>query len=102
MTSAKPPDSFPHTMDTMKLLLGATVALLLGALAMSWQGLKQGEKNTPPEEVARIQREIAEMKLEHERLKLEVERQNLRTGATTVQITPPAPAPVVDQDALET
>jgi hypothetical protein len=27
-------------MDTMKLLLGATVALLLGALAVSWQGMR--------------------------------------------------------------
>jgi hypothetical protein len=88
-------------MDTMKLLLGATVALLLGALAMSWQGLKQGEKNAPPEEVARIQREIAEMKLEHERLKLEMERQTLRNGAAPIQVAPVAPAPVVDPDALE-
>lgn len=86
----------------MKLLLGATVALLLGALAMSWQGLKQGEKNTPPEEVARIQREIAEMKLEHERLKLEIERQNLRNSAgTTIQVTPSVPVPAVEPEALE-
>ena len=88
----------------MKLLLGATVALLLGALAMSWQGLKQGEKNAPPEEVARIQREIAEIKLEHERLKLEVERQNLHNGSATVQAAPVAvaPVPAVDPDVLET
>jgi hypothetical protein len=88
-------------MDTMKLLLGATVALLLGALAMSWQGLKQGEKNTPPEEIARIQREVAEMKLEHERLKLEVERQHLRNGATTVQAAPVPATPVAAPEALE-
>lgn len=87
-------------MDTMKLLLGATVALLLGALAMSWQGLKQGEKNASPEEVARIQREVAEMKLDQERLKLELERQNLRHGTAPVQAVPVTPAPVI-QDDLE-
>jgi hypothetical protein len=85
-------------MDTMKLLLGATVALLLGALAMSWQGLKQGEKNASPEEVARIQREVAEMKLDQERLKLELERQTLRNGAAPVQVVPVAPAAVVEED----
>jgi len=82
----------------MKLLLGATVALLLGALAMSWQGLKQGEKNASPEEVARIQREVAEMKLDQERLKLELERQTLRNGAAPVQVVPVAPAAVVEED----
>jgi hypothetical protein len=85
-------------MDTMKLLLGATVALLLGALAMSWQGLKQGEKNASPEEVARIQREVAEMKLDQERLKLELERQNLRNGTAPVQAVPVTPAPVIQND----
>jgi len=78
-------------MDTMKLLLGATVALLLGALAMSWQGLKQGEKNAPSEEIARLNRQVEEMKLDHERLKIELERQKFQSPAAA----PQAPAPVV-------
>ena len=45
-------------MDTMKLLLGATIALLLGALAVSWQGMTTGVKNTPPDEVARLEKQI--------------------------------------------
>ena len=52
-------------MDTMKLLLGATVALLLGALAVSWQGMNQGVKQTSAGELDR--------KLEKERQQLRIE-----------------------------
>ena len=58
-------------MDTMKLLLGATIALLLGVLAVSWQGMRTGEKNTPPEEMARLEKQIKELRAEQEKLKLE-------------------------------
>jgi len=79
-------------MDTMKLLLGATVALLLGALTMSWQGLKQGEKNAPSEEIARLNRQVEEMKLDHERLKLELERQKVPSPVAAPQTPAPAAA----------
>lgn len=58
-------------MDTIKILLGITVALLLGALAMSWKNFRQDVRGTPPEELAQLQREIAEIQLEQERLRQE-------------------------------
>ncbi len=64
---------FP-AMNTMSILLGATFALLLAAVVLSFQNMNQGVKNAPPEEVARLQRQIDELKLEHERFKLEREK----------------------------
>jgi hypothetical protein len=66
-------------MDTMKLLLGATVALLLGALAVSWQGMNQGVKNTPPDEIARLQKQVKELRAEQENLKMQRDLQLLRS-----------------------
>lgn len=66
-------------MDTMKLLLGATVALLLGALAVSWQGMTNGVKNTPPDEIARLEKQIRELRAEQDKLQLEKQMQQLRS-----------------------
>ncbi|RYD49469.1 MAG: hypothetical protein EOP85_01570 [Verrucomicrobiaceae bacterium] len=66
-------------MDTMKLLLGATVALLLGALAVSWQGMNNGVKNTPPDEIARLEKQIRELRAEQDKLQLEKQMQQLRS-----------------------
>lgn len=65
-------------MNTMSILLGATFALLLAAVVLSFQNMNQGVKNAPPDEVARLQRQIDELKLEHERWKLEREVQAFR------------------------
>lgn len=51
-------------MDTMKLILGATVAVLLGALVVSWQGMNKSVENTPPDEIARLEKQLREMKAE--------------------------------------
>jgi hypothetical protein len=70
-------------MNTMSILLGSTFALLLAAVVMSFQNMNQGVKNAPPEEVARLQRQIDELKLEYERFKIEREMQeyrNLQSG----------------------
>jgi hypothetical protein len=86
-------------MDTIKILLSLTVALLLGALAMSWKGFQQEQKETPPSELAEVQRQIDQIRVERERLKLERER--LMLGDVAGRSTPapgpslaPAPAPV--------
>ena len=63
----------------MKLLLGATVALLLGALAVSWQGMNQGVKNTPPDEIARLQKQVKELRAEQDNLKMQRDLQLLRS-----------------------
>jgi hypothetical protein len=68
-------------MDTMKLLLGATVALLLGALAVSWQGMNNGVKNASPDEIARLKKQVAELRAEQDKLQLERQIQQLKASA---------------------
>ena len=80
-------------MDTMKLLLGATVALLLGALAVSWQGMNNGIKDTSPDEIARLKKQVAELRAEQDKLQLEKQLQQLKAT--------PAPAPTPASNAAE-
>jgi hypothetical protein len=65
-------------MDTMKLLLGATIALLLGALAVSWQGMNNGVRNTPKDEISRLENQIKELRAEQDKLALEKQMQQLQ------------------------
>ncbi len=74
-------------MDTMKLLLGATIALLLGALAVSWQGMTTGVKNTSPDEVARLEKQIKELRAEQDNLKMQRDLQLLRSEPVQAPIT---------------
>jgi hypothetical protein len=83
-------------MDTMKLLLGATVALLLGALAMSWVGMNNGVKNTPPDEIARLKKQIEELRQEQNHLQLEKQIQQLKAA------TPAVPTPAANAAEIET
>lgn len=78
LTSALGPVNVPR-MDTMKLLLGATIALLLGALAVSWQGMNTGVKNTSPDELARLQAQIKELRAEQDKLQMQKNLQILRS-----------------------
>jgi len=78
-------------MDTMKLLLGATVALLLGALAVSWQGMTSGVKNTSPDEIARLKKQVAELRMEQDKIQLEKQLQQIKA----------TPAPVAAPSAAE-
>ncbi len=83
-------------MDTIKILLSLTVALLLGALAMSWKGFQQDQKETPPSELAEVQREIEQIRVERERLKLERERLLMGDLAGRAAAVPdPIPVPMV-------
>ena len=71
-------------MDTMKLLLGATVALLLGALVMSWQGMNRGVQNAPAGEMDRLRKQIAELRAEQDRIHREKQYQQIRSGAPEI------------------
>jgi hypothetical protein len=84
-------------MDTMKLLLGATIALLLGALAVSWQGMNTGVKNTPPDEVARLEKQIKELRAEQDNLKMQRDLQLLRSEP----IQAPAVTPIRNAAEIE-
>ena len=84
-------------MDTIKILLGMTVALLLGALAMSWKGFQQEQQSAPKDELAQLQREIEQIRKEREMLSLERERLLLGDLAGRAAAVPdPLPAPVPD------
>lgn len=74
-------------MDTIKILLGATIALLLAAVAMSWRGMQSGVANAKPEEIARIQKQIEELRLETARIQSE---QRLATLPPQTQVSQPA------------
>ena len=67
----------------MKLLLGATVALLLGALAVSWQGMRRGVENASPDEIARLKKQVTELRQEQDKLQLERQLQQLKSSAPT-------------------
>ncbi len=81
----------------MKLLLGATVALLLGALAVSWQGMNTGVKNSSPDEIARIKKQLAELRLENDRLLIEKQLQDYKASAPAI----PTAIPTAVSNAAE-
>lgn len=65
-------------MDTLKLLLGATLALLLGALIVFANRMNSDMANQPKEDLAAMRTQLVEMEQEIERLKIEKERRALR------------------------
>ena len=66
-------------MDTMKLLLGATIALLLGALVVSWTGMNENVRNAPADELARLKKQIKELQADRDKIDLEKQLQQLRS-----------------------
>ncbi len=66
----------------MSILLGATFALLLAAVVLSFQNMNHGVKNAPPEELARLNRQVEQIEIELERLKLEKQMQELKAEST--------------------
>jgi hypothetical protein len=83
-------------MDTLKILLGATVALLLGALAVSYKNLGTPPKAAAQSEQAELLRQIEEVRLEQDRLQMEKQRMMLQQAAA------PAPTPVDNAAAIAT
>lgn len=63
----------------MTVLLGATFALLLAAVVLSFQGMKEGMKNTPQDEIARLQTQLDQLRLEQDRLTYEKQLQQVRS-----------------------
>lgn len=88
-------------MDTIKLLLGATVALLLGALAVSWQGMNTGVKNSSPDEVARLKKQIAELQQQQDTLDLQRKLQEIQALKTAATPIPTPSANAVEIEAVK-
>jgi len=81
-------------MDTLKILLGATVALLLGALAVSYKNLGTPPKAAAKSEQAEILRQIEELRLEQDRIQMEKQRMLLQQAAA------PTPNPADNAAAI--
>ena len=80
-------------MDTTKLLLSTTIALLLAAVVMSWNGMQQGVKNTSADETEHLRKQVDALRDDLNRAALE--KQLLQSAAT--QVAPPA----ANHDELE-
>lgn len=85
-------------MDTMKILLGATIALLLGALAVSWQGMNQGVKKAPADQLARINKQIQELQKQQDDLARQRKIDELRAATPA---TPTASSNAAQIEALK-
>ncbi|MFT4176401.1 MAG: hypothetical protein QM627_07060 [Luteolibacter sp.] len=79
----------------MKLLLGATVAVLFGALCWSFVDMKNKEKHASPDELTRLKRQVDELRLEQKRIEDEKRLQQVRAA------TPVAPPPSATDAQLE-
>lgn len=69
-------------MDTIKMLLAATTALLLGALAWTWQTQRNLTKDAPVTELARIQKQLEEIKREEAILRTEKQLRDMGVSST--------------------
>jgi hypothetical protein len=76
LTSRAAPDIFP-SVNTMTILLGATFALLLAAVVLSFSSMKEGVKNAPQDEIARLQSQLDQLRLQQDNLEFEKQRQQL-------------------------
>jgi hypothetical protein len=85
-------------MDTLKILLGATVALLLGALGVSLYNQKGASHSAESLQTAELIKKTKELELELDRLQFERQRQALELAAAQA---PPVVAPVAAPQAGE-
>lgn len=67
-------------MNTMTILLGATFALLLAAVVLSFQNMKGGVGNASPDELSRLRGQIDQLRMEQDRLQLEKQLQDVRAN----------------------
>ena len=74
----------------MKLLLGATIALLLGALVVSWERMKTGVSDTPRDEITRLEKQVKELRAEHDKLQMEKQLQQFRSTTNQEAAVPNA------------
>lgn len=89
-------------MDTIKMLLAATTALLLGAFAWNWQNQKSQAKDAPSSELARLKKQLEEIKREEANLLAEKRLREMGVAPTTpdsTSIKGPSPSELAEQEA---
>lgn len=74
-------------MDTIKLLLAATTALLMGALLWTWNSQQKLAQNAPASEMARIQKQLDDIKREEEILRSEKQLRDLGVVANAPMVS---------------
>ena len=79
-------------MDTLKILLGATVALLIGALAVAYKD-GPAEKGASKDEVAELKAQIQQLQIEQDRLETERQKRILEEATAKAAAAQPALAP---------
>lgn len=80
-------DIFP-AVNTMTILLGATFALLLAAVVLSFQNMNEGVRNAPPDELARLRSQVEQLRMEQDRLQLEKQLQDVRANPVPAVSSP--------------
>lgn len=95
MTSRDPLGTL-RRMDTLKILLGATLALLLGALVVFTNRMNDGVENAPEQEIAKLSKQLNELEAEIERTRLRREEKLLLDAARQ-----PAPTDAVTRAEAE-
>lgn len=93
-------------MDTLKILLGATVALLLGALGVSLIQQKPAAESAGAAEKEEVLRKVEALRLELNRLQTEKSRQALQEAAARIpDVAPlpvaPTPIPSAELEAMQ-
>jgi phage host-nuclease inhibitor protein Gam len=89
-------------MDTLKILLGATVALLLGALAVSYINLGPAPAgSSSAEDLVQMKRQLAELQLEQERLETARQRRVLEEAAAQAPPPPQAAPASAELEAMK-
>ena len=85
-------------MDTIKMLLAATTALLLGALAWNWQQQNTAAKDAPKAELERVKRQLAEIAREEQNLAAEKRLRDLGMTASP-DVSKASPSEVEEKEA---
>lgn len=75
-------------MDTLKILLGATVALLFGALAVSYRNATPTPSGADKGELAEMKRQLLEIQIEQDRLETERQRRMLQEASVQMSLVP--------------
>ncbi len=78
----------------MTILLGATFALLLAAVVLSFNGMNEGVRNAPADEIARLRSQLDQLRLEQDRLDLQRQIQQVQASPAPAA---PAPSPAASE-----
>lgn len=71
----------------MTILLGSTFAVLLVAVVLSFQGMNEGVRNAPDDELARLRSQVDQLRMEQDKLRQDKELHQLRSASAEEEDT---------------